>query len=361
MSGGPVIVAEGLRKLYPGGKVALDGVDLVVEPGTVHGLLGPNGAGKTTSVRVLATLLGFDGGRARVAGADVATQARLVRSRIGFVGQYAAVDEILSGRRNLEMFGRLYHLGRRRSRERAVELLERFDLTGAADRSVRTYSGGMRRRLDLAAGLVLDPRVLFLDEPTTGLDPRSRAEVWRAVRELVAAGTTVLLTTQYLEEADRLADRVSVVDAGRVIAEGSPEELKERVGGGRVEVVVARAEELSVAAQVLGRVSGARPEVDVDALGVRVSMGGRGAALTRVVRALDEAGLDVEDIALRRPTLDDVFLSLTGEERAGQRGGGEDEGVQAGSVGALPGRGGAEPRGSGQRGASWRGAREERS
>ncbi|QRN81945.1 MAG: ATP-binding cassette domain-containing protein, partial [Nocardiopsis sp. BM-2018] len=208
MSGGPVIVAEGLRKLYPGGKVALDGVDLVVEPGTVHGLLGPNGAGKTTSVRVLATLLGFDGGRARVAGADVATQARLVRSRIGFVGQYAAVDEILSGRRNLEMFGHLYHLGRRRSRERAVELLERFDLTGAADRSVRTYSGGMRRRLDLAAGLVLDPRVLFLDEPTTGLDPRSRAEVWRAVRELVAAGTTVLLTTQYLEEADRLADRV---------------------------------------------------------------------------------------------------------------------------------------------------------
>ncbi|WP_431869882.1 ATP-binding cassette domain-containing protein [Nocardiopsis eucommiae] len=312
MSGGPVILAEGVRKLYPGGGVALDGVDLAVEPGTVHGLLGPNGAGKTTTVRVLATLLGFDGGRARVAGADVASRPRLVRSRIGFVGQYAAVDEILSGRRNLEMFGRLYHLGRRRSRERAVELLERFDLTGAADRSVRTYSGGMRRRLDLAAGLVLDPRVLFLDEPTTGLDPRSRAEVWRAVRELVAGGTTVLLTTQYLEEADRLADRVSVLDRGRVIAEGGPEELKSRVGGGRVEVVVADAGELPVAAEVLGRMAGAPPEVDRDALRVSAPVCGGGAGLTKVVRALDEGGLGVEDIALRRPTLDDVFLGLTG-------------------------------------------------
>ncbi|MGW5877362.1 ATP-binding cassette domain-containing protein [Nocardiopsis terrae] len=314
MNGEPVILAEGVRKLYPGGRVALDGVDLAVAPGTVHGLLGPNGAGKTTSVRVLATLLGFDGGRARVAGADVAAQAGLVRSRIGFVGQYAAVDEILSGRRNLEMFGRLYHLGRRRSRERAVELLERFDLVEAADRSVRTYSGGMRRRLDLAAGLVLDPRVLFLDEPTTGLDPRSRAEVWRAVRELVEAGTTVLLTTQYLEEADRLADRVSVVDAGRVIAEGSPQELKSRVGGGRVEVVVSQADELPVAAEVMGRMAGSPPVVDRDALSVCASVGGRGGALVKVVRALDEAGLDVEDIALRRPTLDDVFLSLTGHQ-----------------------------------------------
>ncbi|MFE9243731.1 ATP-binding cassette domain-containing protein [Nocardiopsis sp. NPDC006938] len=317
MSAEPVILAEGVRKLYPGGGAALDGMDLAVAPGTVHGLLGPNGAGKTTSVRVLATLLGFDGGRARVAGADVASQARLVRSRIGFVGQYAAVDEVLSGRRNLEMFGRLYHLGRRRSRERARELLERFDLTGAADRSVRTYSGGMRRRLDLAAGLVLDPRVLFLDEPTTGLDPRSRARVWRAVRELVEGGTTVLLTTQYLEEADRLADRVSVLDRGRVIAEGSPEELKSRVGGGRVEVVVAGAGELPVAARVLGRMSGAPPEVDRDSLRVSAPVRGRGAALTKVVRALDEAGLDVEDIALRRPTLDDVFLGLTGRPGAG--------------------------------------------
>ncbi|GAB3713886.1 ATP-binding cassette domain-containing protein [Nocardiopsis oceani] len=319
MSGAPVILAQGLRKHYPNGKVALAGVDLAVAPGTVHGLLGPNGAGKTTMVRVLATLLRFDGGRARVAGADVSTQARWVRRRIGFVGQYAAVDELLTGRRNLEMFGRLYHLGRRRSKQRAQELLERFDLTGAGDRSVRTYSGGMRRRLDLAAGLVLDPRVLFLDEPTTGLDPRSRQEVWGAVRELVAAGTTVLLTTQYLEEADRLADRVSVIDAGRVIAEGSPEELKSRVGGGRVEVVVADAAELPVATDVMGRMAGAPPEVDRDALSVRVSLGGRGAALTKVVRALDEAGLDVEDIALRRPTLDDVFLSLTGHQSGGRQ------------------------------------------
>ncbi|MGW9557539.1 ATP-binding cassette domain-containing protein [Nocardiopsis sp. NPDC055551] len=316
------ILARGLRKGYRGGKVALDGVDLRVGAGIVHGLLGPNGAGKTTMVRVLATLLSFDSGRAWVAGADVVARPWLVRERIGFVGQYAAVDEVLSARRNLEMFGRLYHLGRVRSRSRAQELLERFDLVGAADRPVRTFSGGMRRRLDLAAGLVLDPRVLFLDEPTTGLDPRSRGQVWSMVRELVAGGTTVLLTTQYLEEADRLADRISVMDAGGVIAQGTPGELKERVGGGRVEVVVGRAQELGVVAQVLERMAGAPPSVDVDALCVRAPLAGRGAALTKVVRALDEAGLDVEDIALRRPTLDEVFLALTGQEGDGPGDGG---------------------------------------
>ncbi|MBR8745389.1 ATP-binding cassette domain-containing protein [Nocardiopsis sp. MG754419] len=314
------ILARGLRKSYRGGGWALDGVDLEVESGTVHGLLGPNGAGKTTTVRVLATLASFDAGRAWVAGVDVAARPGAVRERIGFVGQYAAVDEVLSGRRNLEMFGRLYHLGRGRARARAQELLERFDLVGAAERPVRTYSGGMRRRLDLAAGLVLDPRVLFLDEPTTGLDPRSRGEVWSAVRELVEGGTTVLLTTQYLEEADRLADRISVMDAGRVIAQGAPAELKARVGGGRVEVVVGRAEELGMAAQVVERMTDAPPSVDRDALRVCAPLAGGGAELTKVVRALGEAGLEVEDIALRRPTLDDVFLSLTGGH-----GGGSDE------------------------------------
>ncbi|MET9794628.1 ATP-binding cassette domain-containing protein [Nocardiopsis alba] len=318
MSGRTAILARGLRKGYRGGGMALDGVDLEVGAGTVHGLLGPNGAGKTTTVRVLATLTGFDEGEAWVAGVDVAARPRRVRERIGFVGQYAAVDEVLSGRRNLEMFGRLYHLGRRRARSRAQELLERFDLVEAAERPARTYSGGMRRRLDLAAGMVLDPRVLFLDEPTTGLDPRSRSEVWAAVRTMVAGGTTVLLTTQYLEEADRLADRISVLDAGRVIAEGDPEGLKARVGGGRVEVVVADVEGLAPVAEVMERVSGVPARVEVDALRVGVASEGGGAALTRMVRALDEAGLEVEDIALRRPTLDDVFLGLTGARDGGR-------------------------------------------
>lgn len=312
---GAVIWAEGVRKTYATaqGRAALDGFDLRVAPGTVHALLGPNGAGKTTAVRVMATLLRFDSGRVLVAGYDVQHQSGRVRSRIGFAGQYAAVDEVLSGRRNLEMFARLYHLGGRQARARALELLERFGLMEVADRPVRRYSGGMRRRLDLAASVVLDPAVLFLDEPTTGLDPRSRAEMWRVVRELVGSGTTVLLTTQYLEEADRLADRVSVVDAGRVIAEGSPDELKSRVGGGRVEVVVSSASDLVVAEEVLSRVAGVPAEFDADTLSVSVSVGGRGAELAKVVRALDKAGLAAEDIALRRPTLDDVFLSLTGD------------------------------------------------
>lgn len=317
---GPVILAEGVRKTYASarGGAALDGFDLRVAPGTVHALLGPNGAGKTTAVRAMATLLRFDSGRVSVAGYDVQRQGRQVRSRIGFAGQYAAVDEVLSGRRNLEMFARLYHLSGRRAKARARELLERFGLTEAAEQPVRQYSGGMRRRLDLAASLVLDPVVLFLDEPTTGLDPRSRVEVWRSVRELVEAGTTVLLTTQYLEEADRLADRISVVDAGRVIAEGGPEELKSQVGGGRVEVVVASVDDLAVAEEVLSRVAGVLAESEADTLSVSVPVGGRGAELAKVVRALDEAGLEVEDIALRRPTLDDVFLALTGRQTEGE-------------------------------------------
>ncbi|WP_051064583.1 ATP-binding cassette domain-containing protein [Nocardiopsis halotolerans] len=318
------ILARGVRKAYAGarGRVALDGFDLAVAPGSVHALLGPNGAGKTTAVRVLSTLLRFDAGDVRTAGFDVARQSARVRSRIGFAGQYAALDEILSGRRNLEMFARLHHMRARAARARATELLERFGLTEAAHRPVREYSGGMRRRLDLAASLIPDPVVLFLDEPTTGLDPRSRAQVWRSVRNLAEGGTTVLLTTQYLEEADHLADRISVVDSGRVIAEGTPEELKSRIGGGRVEVVLSGAEMLSRVEEVLGRVAGAVPEVDADALLVRVPFDGRGAGLAKVVRALDEAGLDVEDIALRRPTLDDVFLSLTGHP--GETGEGEE-------------------------------------
>ncbi|MFE6304953.1 ATP-binding cassette domain-containing protein [Nocardiopsis sp. NPDC057823] len=310
---GPVILAEGVRKTYPSrSRPSLDGFDLVVRPGTVHALLGPNGAGKTTAVRVMSTLVRFDEGSVRVAGHDVASQSRRVRERIGLTGQYAALDEVLSGRRNLEMFARLHHLRPREAKARAAELLERFGLTDAAERSVRHYSGGMRRRLDLAASLILDPQVLFLDEPTTGLDPRSRAEVWRAVRDLVDRGTTVLLTTQYLEEADRLADTVSVMEAGRVIAEGAPDELKRRVGGSRVEVVVTDPSEVDKAVEVLGRVCGAPLDVDPDTQTVRAPVGGRGSELAKVVRALDEAGLEVEDIALRRPSLDEVFLSLTG-------------------------------------------------
>jgi ABC-2 type transport system ATP-binding protein len=235
--------AEGLEKRY-GEKRALDGFDLAVREGTVHGLLGPNGAGKTTAVRILSTLVRLDGGRATVAGLDVARQARQVRARIGLTGQYAALDEVLTGRQNLEMFGRLFHLGGRRARARAVELLERFDLTDAADKGVGGYSGGMRRRLDLAASMILAPAVLFLDEPTTGLDPRSRGDVWDAVRALVADGTTVLLTTQYLEEADKLASRITVIDQGRAIADDTPDGLKNLVGGDRIEVVVAERAEI---------------------------------------------------------------------------------------------------------------------
>ncbi|SDU72570.1 ABC-2 type transport system ATP-binding protein [Jiangella alkaliphila] len=309
------IAAEGLRKQY-GSSYALDGLDLTVERGVVHGLLGPNGAGKTTAVRILSTLLRFDGGSARVAGHDVVTEADEVRRRIGLTGQYAAVDETLSGRQNLVMFGRLYHLGARQAKRRADELLEQFDLTDAADRSGRTYSGGMRRRLDLAASLILAPEVLFLDEPTTGLDPRSRNDVWAAIRSLVAGGTTVLLTTQYLEEADQLAGRISVIDAGRVVAEGTSDQLKALIGGDRIEVVVHDAAQLGAAAAVVARIGTAEPELDADTRRVSAPVADRMAALTDTVRELQAAGVVAEDIGLRRPTLDEAFLHLTGHQAA---------------------------------------------
>ncbi|RFU38913.1 ATP-binding cassette domain-containing protein, partial [Actinomadura logoneensis] len=258
---GTAVLARSLSKRY-GDTAALDGLYLAVRAGTVHGLLGPNGAGKSTTVRILATLTRPDGGSARVAGHDVAREPARVRARIGLVGQHTAVDEVLTGRRNLVMFGRLAHLSRRAARARADELLESFGLADAGDRPAGTYSGGMRRRLDLAAGMLLAPDVLFLDEPTTGLDPRARAEVWRAVRGLAGGGTTVLLTTQYLEEADRLADEVSVIDRGRVIASGTPEGLKSELGGDRMDVVVADPGDLPAAAAAVERVTGARPEAD---------------------------------------------------------------------------------------------------
>jgi ABC-2 type transport system ATP-binding protein len=305
------VVAEGLGKRY-GPTRALDSFDLAVPTGTVYGLLGPNGAGKTTAVRVLATLLRFDAGRASVAGYDVLRQPDEVRARIGLTGQYAAVDETLSGRQNLELFGRLFRLGRRAARQRADELLERFGLEDAAGRSAVEYSGGMRRRLDLAASLIRTPRVLFLDEPTTGLDPRSRNQVWDLVRDLVADGTTVLLTTQYLEEADQLAHRISVIDAGRVVAEGSPDELKAMTGGDRVEVVVRDVAALTRAARIVASICGAEPAVDPEVRRLSVPVADRVAGLVDVVRALDDAGIAVEDIGLRRATLDEAFLHLTG-------------------------------------------------
>ncbi|MEW1723724.1 ATP-binding cassette domain-containing protein [Streptomyces sp. NPDC093109] len=313
------MLAEAVSKTYGGKgrggeKRALDGLDLAVRAGTIHGLLGPNGAGKTTAVRVLATLLRFDGGRAEVAGVDVARDPRAVRSRIGFVGQYAAVDEGLTGRQNLEMFGRLFHLGGKRAASRAGELLARFDLVDAGDEGVGTYSGGMRRRLDLAASIILAPRVLFLDEPTTGLDPRGRGEVWDAVRALVADGTTVLLTTQYLDEADKLASRITVVDRGRAIADDTPAELKNAVGGDRIEVVVAADADIPAAVGAVARVAGGggRVETDDGERRVHALVSDRVAALTEVARTLQDKGVAVEDIGLRRPSLDDVFLRLTG-------------------------------------------------
>jgi ABC-2 type transport system ATP-binding protein len=298
-----------LHKSY-GDVQALRGVDLRVDTGSVFGLLGPNGAGKTTAVRILTTLLDPDEGSARVAGFDVVRDAPRVRQHIGLAGQYAAVDENLTGFENLEMVGRLYHLGRGRSRERARELLASFDLSEAGDRLVRTYSGGMRRRLDLAAALVAKPPVLFLDEPTTGLDIRSRIGLWDAIEALVSEGTTVLLTTQYLDEADRLADRIAVIDQGVVIAEGTPEELKNQVGGERLEIHLcdgARGEE---ALSALASVASDRPFLEDGT--VRVPVAERRGTIADAVRRLDEAGIAIDDIAVSTPTLDDVFLTLTG-------------------------------------------------
>ncbi|WP_371669963.1 ATP-binding cassette domain-containing protein [Streptomyces sp. NBC_00289] len=306
------ITVEGAVKEY-GEKKALDRLDLRVTRGTVHGMLGPNGAGKTTLVRILSTLLRPDAGRIEVAGHDVVSRAQEVRFRIGLLGQHAALDEALDGRQNLEMFGRLHHLGSRHARVRAGELLERFGLADTGRKPVSAYSGGMRRRLDLAASLIREPEVLFLDEPTTGLDPRGRTEVWAAVRSLVGGGTTVLLTTQYLEEADQLADRISVVDRGRVIADGTADELKATTGGDRIDVVLRDAGQLGAAVALLPL---AKDEVSVDPdrrlLSAPVT--DRMAALSGVVRALEEAGIEAADVALRRPTLDEVFLHLTGRD-----------------------------------------------
>ncbi|MGC4875884.1 ATP-binding cassette domain-containing protein [Micromonospora sp. DT43] len=311
MTSGDAIVAEGLRKRYRD-RNALNGFDLRVRPGEVCGLLGPNGAGKTTSVRILSTLLRPDGGRAEVAGFDVTRQPDQVRYRIGLVGQHPALDEALSGRQNLVLFGGLFHLGRHRARRRADELMERFGLVEAGGQPVTSYSGGMRRRLDLAAGMILAPAVLFLDEPTTGLDPRGRNEVWESVRELARAGTTVLLTTQHLDEADQLADRISVVDAGRVIAEGTPDDLKDRLGGDRIDMVIADPADLAAAVGQVRQVVGADPTVDPDRRSVSVQVGHQPGALIEVLRALDAARVPIADVALRRPTLDEVFLHLTG-------------------------------------------------
>ncbi len=303
------IEAKGLRKSY-GDVQALAGVDLQAPPGTVLGLLGPNGAGKTTAVRILTTLLPPDGGSAHVAGLDVVREAATLRSRIGLAGQYAAVDENLTGAENLEMVGRLYHLPKGEPRDRAADLLERFDLSEAADRLVRTYSGGMRRRLDLAAALVAYPPVLFLDEPTTGLDPRSRLALWETIEARVEEGTTVLLTTQYLDEADRLADRISVIDRGRVIAAGSSDELKDQVGGEWLDITLESKEDAGIAAAALEEVAAERPAMADGAL--RMPIRRRQGAIAEAVRRLNDVGIGIDDVAMRRPTLDDVFLTLTG-------------------------------------------------
>jgi ABC-2 type transport system ATP-binding protein len=309
----PIICVEGVQKGF-GEVQALKHIDLAVERGTVLALLGPNGAGKTTLVRILTTLLKPDGGRASIAGYDVVTDARALRRIIGLAGQYAAVDENLSGRENLVMVGQLYHLGYRQARQRADELLERFDLLEAANRPTRQYSGGMRRRLDLAASLVAAPRVLFLDEPTTGLDPRSRIGLWEMIEALVAEGTTLLLTTQYLEEADYLADQIAVIDHGTIIARGSADELKTQIGGDILDLHITDRTRTHEAATALARLGEGEPNVEPDSGHITLSVTHGAGVLADTVRALDQATIDIADIALRRPSLDEVFLALTGQQ-----------------------------------------------
>ncbi|MBB4712953.1 ATP-binding cassette domain-containing protein [Streptomyces luteogriseus] len=305
------IYAEGLVKTF-GDVKALDGVDLDVPEGTVLGLLGPNGAGKTTTVRCLTTLLRPDSGRAVVAGIDVLKQPDAVRRSIGLSGQFAAVDEYLTGRENLQMVGRLYQMRAKAAKERAAELLEQFHLADAADRPTKTYSGGMRRRLDLAAALVVSPPVMFMDEPTTGLDPRNRQQLWEVIKQLVSGGTTLLLTTQYLEEADHLAHDIAVVDHGKVIAKGTSDQLKARTGGERVEVVVHEREHIQGAAEVLAGFGKGETTVEEHMRKITAPVTGGAKLLAEVIRELDTRGIEIDDIGLRRPTLDDVFLSLTG-------------------------------------------------
>ncbi|MFB6516208.1 daunorubicin resistance protein DrrA family ABC transporter ATP-binding protein [Streptomyces virginiae] len=313
------IYAEGLVKTF-GDVRALDGVDLDVPEGTVLGLLGPNGAGKTTTVRVLTTLLRPDSGKAVVAGLDVLKHPNEVRRAIGLSGQFAAVDEYLTGRENLQMVGQLYQMKAKAAKARAAELLERFNLSDAADRTAKTYSGGMRRRLDLAAALVVSPPVMFMDEPTTGLDPRNRQQLWGIIQELVAGGTTLLLTTQYLEEADHLAHDICVVDHGKVIARGTSDQLKARTGGERVEVVVHERQHIPTAREVLAGFGKGETTVEEHTRKLTVPVSGGAKLLAEVIRELDGRGIEIDDIGLRRPTLDDVFISLTGHaaERAAE-------------------------------------------
>ena len=362
------IWVEGLTKSF-GEVQALRGIDLAVPRGTVLGVLGPNGAGKTTAVRILTTLLQPDRGRALVEGRDVVRDAPAVRRLIGLSGQSAAIQEELTGRENLEIIGRLHHLSKQKSRTRAVELLERFDLVDAANRTAKTYSGGMQRRLDLAASLVGEPKVLFLDEPTTGLDPRSRLGMWDIIRSLVEGGTTLLLTTQYLDEADELADQIVVIDHGLVIAAGTAEELKSRVGGDVLEFTVPDRSQISDAVSAVARVGEGEPHADKETGVVNVGVGGRGSdALIDAVRGLDAVGVRTHGLMLRRPSLDDVFLALTGhaaeedgqDAGAGKRGRGRGRGGRGGRGGSGGGDGGGSPDGrSRDGGGSWRQGRQE--